>query len=121
MFVYPKTTPGAYFHIGEDEIPAIAGTLVTFKGNAEVHNMVVPVELRSIFWGPIRSRDIQGIVGSTRKPGVCFEAVKPQDCPRSEYLGLEYLFNVHQRCDHNVPVGELCEADGGKSSSTRSI
>ena len=46
------------------------------------------------------------------EPGVCFDAVASEECPRMEYLGLKYLFEVHHHCTHQVPHGDLCEGDG---------
>ena len=57
MFVFLDSNPGAYFQIGEDKIPATAGTLISFEGHGVVHNTIVPSRTEVRLLGPIASRE----------------------------------------------------------------
>lgn len=61
VILFLNNNVGAYTKIGEEKIPAVAGTMVSFKGKSVVHHSVVPSGSDIRLLGPFSSRDLAAI------------------------------------------------------------
>eukprot|EP00578_Thalassiosira_sp_NH16_P026890 CAMPEP_0181099146 /NCGR_PEP_ID=MMETSP1071-20121207/12504_1 /TAXON_ID=35127 /ORGANISM="Thalassiosira sp., Strain NH16" /LENGTH=549 /DNA_ID=CAMNT_0023181789 /DNA_START=133 /DNA_END=1779 /DNA_ORIENTATION=+ len=142
VFVFLEDNEEAYFEIGEDRIPVTKGTMVAFEGQSVSHKTVVPSGTEVRLLGPFATRDLQEVEGYDMPPptppcsvdvkceDVCFNAIEEEECPHGAYFAFEYMIekinavtglqvSFSRGCDENVPLGELCEADGECGSNNR--